>query len=214
MSYSFLFKYIIIGDTSVGKSCLLMQFTDKRFRAQHDLTIGVDFGSRMIKVPDTSSRKEVPAESGSGEVMRNIKLQIYDTAGQEQFKSITSQFYRGAAGALLVYDITRRDTFAHVENWLREVKENGNPDMLIMLIGNKADLGESKRRVSTEEGERFAKENGLIFMETSAKTSYNVEEAFLETSTQIFKNLVSGNYDISNEASCGIRLGSEPCPLG
>ena len=86
---------------------------------------------------------------------------------------------RGAAGALLVYDITRRDTFTHIETWLQEVKEHGNPDMVIMLIGNKADLGETKRRVSTEEGERFAKTHGLIFIETSAKTAYNVEEAFL-----------------------------------
>ena len=176
MSYSFLFKYIIIGDTNVGKSCLLMQFTDKRFRAEHDLTIGVDFGSRMIKINDDREGAE----------QRNIKLQIYDTAGQEQFKSITSQFYRGATGALLVYDITRRDTFQHIENWLHEVRENGNPDMVIVLIGNKADLGETKRRVSTEEGERFAKANGLIFMETSAKTSFNVEEAFLQTSHTIF----------------------------
>lgn len=114
---------------------------------------------------------------------------------------------------MLVYDITRRDTFTHVENWLHEVKENGNPDMVIMLIGNKADLSESKRRVSTEEGERFAKENGLIFMETSAKTSYNVEEAFLETSNKIFETLVTGGYDPSNEASTGIRIGNEPCPI-
>lgn len=204
MSYSFLFKYIIIGDTSVGKSCLLLQFTDKRFRTQHDLTIGVDFGSRMIKIDDT--------RSGVAE-QRNVKLQIYDTAGQEQFKSITSQFYRGAAGALLVYDITRRDTFVHIETWMREVRENGNADMVIMLIGNKADLADTKRRVTYEEGERFAKENGLIFMETSAKTAHNVEEAFLQTSLRIFSNLVSGAYDISNEQSCGIRIGQEPCPL-
>jgi Ras-related protein Rab-2A len=158
----------------------------------------------MIKIDD----------SRSGVVeQRNVKLQIYDTAGQEQFKSITSQFYRGAAGALLVYDITRRDTFVHVETWLREVRENGNADMVIMLIGNKADLADQKRRVSTEEGERFAKENGLIFMETSAKTALNVEEAFLQTSLRIFSNLVSGAYDISNEGSCGIRAGNEPCPL-
>ncbi|TNV84411.1 hypothetical protein FGO68_gene14284 [Halteria grandinella] len=205
MSYSFLFKYIIIGDTSVGKSCLLLQFTDKRFRAQHDLTIGVDFGARMIKIDD--SRQPGVVEQ------RNVKLQIYDTAGQEQFKSITSQFYRGAAGALLVYDITRRDTFTHIETWLREVRENGNADMVIMLIGNKADLADTKRRVSTEEGERFAKDNGLIFLETSAKTALNVEEAFLQTSLRIFSNLVTGAYDITNEQSCGIRVGNEPCPL-
>ena len=107
----------------VGKSCLLLQFTDKRFRQQHDLTIGVEFGARTIQITE-----------------KNIKLQIWDTAGQESFKSITRSYYRGAAGALLVYDITRRDTFTHLTRWLEEVKQNGNPDMSIMLIGNKSDL--------------------------------------------------------------------------
>ena len=105
---------------------------------------------------------------------KNIKLQIWDTAGQESFKSITRSYYRGAAGALLVYDITRKETFNHLTRWLEEVRQNGNPDIMIMLIGNKADL-DSRRQVSTEEGERFAKENGLIFLETSAKTAFNVE---------------------------------------
>ena len=99
MSYSYLFKYIIIGDTGVGKSCLLLQFTDKRFRNDHDITIGVEFGSRMIQLDN-----------------KEIKLQIWDTAGQESFRSITRSYYRGAAGALLVYDITRRDTFSHLSN--------------------------------------------------------------------------------------------------
>ena len=123
--------------------------------------MGVDFGSCCIKVDETY-----------------LKLQIWDTAGQESFKSITRSYYRGAAGALLVYDITRRDTFTHLTRWLEEVKQNGNPDMSIMLIGNKSDL-DARRQVSTNEGEMFAREHGLIFMETSAKTAQNVEEAFL-----------------------------------
>merc|ERR1712199_65665 len=123
MSYAYLFKYIIIGDTGVGKSCLLLQFTDRRFQPIHDLTIGVEFGARMITIDE-----------------KNIKLQIWDTAGQESFKSITRSYYRGAAGALLVYDITRRDTFSHLTRWLEEVRQNGNPDIMVMLIGNKADL--------------------------------------------------------------------------
>ena len=122
MSYAYLFKYIVIGDTGkkqlefhvnwrnlfylgVGKSCLLLQFTDKRFRQQHDLTIGVEFGARTVQINE-----------------KNIKLQIWDTAGQESFKSITRAYYRGAAGALLVYDITRRDTFTHLTRWLEEVR--------------------------------------------------------------------------------------------
>lgn len=174
----------------VGKSCLLLQFTDKRFRQQHDLTIGVEFGARTIQIQD-----------------RNIKLQIWDTAGQESFKSITRSYYRGAAGALLVYDITRRDTFTHLTRWLEEVRQNGNPDMTIMLIGNKSDL-DPRRQVSTEEGERFARENGLVFMETSAKTAYNVEESFLQTSTVIYQNIEKGVYDLSSDKS-GIRVGNE-----
>lgn len=106
-----------------------------------------------------------------------------------------------------MYDITRRDTFNHISTWLDEVKQNGNSDMVIILIGNKSDL-DSKRQVSKEEGERFAKENGLIFMETSAKTAENVEESFLETSKYIYDNITNGIYDLSNEKS-GIRVGNE-----
>ena len=115
-----LFKYIIIGDTGVGKSCLLLQFTDKRFQQVHDRTIGVEFGARMINIDQ-----------------KQIKLQIWDTAGQESFRSITRSYYRGAAGALLVYDITRRDTFNHLTSWLDDARTHSNSNMTIMLIGNK-----------------------------------------------------------------------------
>ncbi|VAI46471.1 unnamed protein product [Triticum turgidum subsp. durum] len=147
MSYAYLFKYIIIGDTGVGKSCLLLQFTDKRFQPVHDLTIGVEFGARMITIDN-----------------KPIKLQIWDTAGQESFRSITRSYYRGAAGALLVYDITRR-------------------------------------AVSYEEGEQFAKEHGLVFMEASAKTAQNVEEAFIKTAGTIYKKIQDGVFDVSNEVA-------------
>jgi Ras-related protein Rab-2A len=187
MSYSYLFKYIIIGDTAVGKSCLLLQFTDKRFRPDHDLTIGVEFGARFIQIED-----------------KTVKLQIWDTAGQESFRSITRSYYRGATGALLVYDISRRDTFNHLSRWLDEARLNANPHMVIMLIGNKMDL--DKREVSFDEGNRFAQENGLVFMETSAKTSQNVEEAFLNTTRKIYENIQAGVYDLTNE-SHGIKVG-------
>jgi len=156
--YAYLFKYIIIGDTGVGKSCLLLQFTDKRFQPVHDLTIGVEFGARMVNIDS-----------------KQIKLQIWDTAGQESFRSITRSYYRGAAGALLVYDITRRTTFNHLSRWLEEAKQNSNPNMVIMLIGNKSDL-DHRREVSYQEGEQFAAQNGLIFLETSAKSAANVEQ--------------------------------------
>ncbi|KAK4392935.1 Ras-related protein RABB1b [Sesamum angolense] len=133
MSYDYLFKYIIIGDTGVGKSCLLLQFTDKRFQPVHDLTIGVEFGARMVTIDG-----------------RPIKLQIWDTAGQESFRSITRSYYRGAAGALLVYDITRRETFNHLASWLEDARQHANPNMTILLVGNKSDLAH-RRAVSKEE---------------------------------------------------------------
>jgi len=172
----------------VGKSCLLLQFTDKRFQPVHDLTIGVEFGARMITIDQ-----------------RAIKLQIWDTAGQESFRSITRSYYRGAAGALLVYDITRRDTFNHLTRWLEEARQNANSSMVIMLIGNKSDL-DHRRQVSHEEGEKFAKDHGLIFLETSAKTAANVEEAFIHTAQKIYENIQSGVYDVTNEAH-GIKVG-------
>eukprot|EP01108_Squamamoeba_japonica_P003492 TRINITY_DN2834_c0_g2_i1.p1 TRINITY_DN2834_c0_g2~~TRINITY_DN2834_c0_g2_i1.p1 ORF type:complete len:219 (-),score=75.83 TRINITY_DN2834_c0_g2_i1:73-729(-) len=186
--YQYLFKYIIIGDTGCGKSCLLLQFTDKRFQPVHDLTIGVEFGARLVNIDG-----------------QQIKLQIWDTAGQESFRSITRSYYRGAAGALLVYDITRRETFNHLQTWLEDARQHANPEMTIILIGNKVDL-EHRRAVSFEEGEKFAKEHGLMFLETSAKTAANVEEAFVQTARQIHEKIANGTFDVSNEAH-GIKLG-------
>lgn len=191
MSYAYLFKYIIIGDTGVGKSCLLLQFTDKRFQPVHDLTIGVEFGARLITIDQNQ-----------------IKLQIWDTAGQESFRSITRSYYRDAAGALLVYDITRKESFNHLTRWLEEARQNGNPHMTIMLIGNKNDL-EHRRAVSTKDGELFAQENGLVFLETSAKTAANVETAFIKTAENIYEKIKDGQYDPSREGN-GVKLGVMP----
>ncbi|KAG4063725.1 hypothetical protein PC123_g1457 [Phytophthora cactorum] len=159
----------------------------------HDLTIGVEFGARMINIEN-----------------KQIKLQIWDTAGQESFRSITRSYYRGAAGALLVYDITRRETFNHLTRWLEEARQNSNSNMAIMLIGNKSDL-EHRRAVSFKEGEQFAKENGLIFLETSAKTAANVEDAFVKTASKIYSNIQSGVCDVTNEAH-GIKVGMTGSP--
>mmetsp|Transcript_2058 Transcript_2058/g.3631 ORF Transcript_2058/g.3631 Transcript_2058/m.3631 type:complete len:201 (-) Transcript_2058:177-779(-) len=160
--YEYIFKYIIIGDMGVGKSCLLRQFTESKFVSDSPHTIGVEFGTRII-------------ELGS----KKIKLQIWDTAGQERFRAVTKNYYRGAAGALLVYDITRRETFNHLTSWLSDARTMTNPSTIIMLIGNKSDL-DFQRDISYEEASKFAEENGLIFIETSAKTKVGVQQAFEE----------------------------------
>ncbi|CEI91575.1 Putative Ras-like protein Rab-2A [Rhizopus microsporus] len=190
-NYSYIIKYIIIGDTGVGKVSrkkkIENKFTDKRFMPAHDLTIGVGFGTRFITVND-----------------QQTKLQIWDTAGQESFRSITRSYYRGAAGALLVYDITRRETFEHLSVWLEDVRQHANPNTVIMLIGNKSDL-ESKRQVPREEAERFAQENGLFFLETSAKTANNIEEAFVKTAEEIQRKIQDGTIDLTSESN-GVKL--------
>ena len=119
--YDHMFRYIIVGDMAVGKSCLLLQFTDHKFRHQHELTIGVEFGGKTIEVKG-----------------KNIKIQIWDTAGQEAFQAITRTYYKGAIGALLVYDITRHETFEHIDRWLNEIKANGSKDICCLIFGNKA----------------------------------------------------------------------------
>ena len=124
MNYEYIFKYIIIGDSGVGKSCLLLQFLENSFKPNHEATIGVEFGTKVITV--------------NGNM--NVKLQVWDTAGQDAFKSITRSYYRNAAGALVVYDITSRASFINVQKWLEEAKANGNREMVLALVGNKSDL--------------------------------------------------------------------------
>jgi len=185
-NYSYIFKYIIIGDMGVGKSCVLHQFVEQKFMADCPHTIGVEFGTRIIEVCN-----------------QKIKLQIWDTAGQERFRAVTRSYYRGAAGALMVYDITRRSTYNHLTSWLTDARNLTNPNTVIYLIGNKSDL-EAQRDVSYEEAKAFADENGLIFIEASAKTGVNVEEAFLRTAKQIYQNIQDGSLDL-NAAESGVQ---------
>jgi Ras-related protein Rab-2A len=162
------YRYIIIGDTGVGKSCLLLQFTDKRFQQVHDLTIGVEFGARMITIDN-----------------KQIKLQIWDTAGQERFRTITSAYYRGADGIIMVYDVTARESFNQVRQWLVEVDKYAQADTCKLLIGNKSDR--TDRVVSEAEGAALARELNMPFLETSARTAENVEAAFVKMAETLMK---------------------------
>lgn len=188
MSYNYLFKYIIIGEPSVGKSAILLKFTDDKFLERYDMTIGVEYGAKYINVDN-----------------KKIKIQIWDTAGQEMFKSISRSYYRSTAVALLVYDITNRKTFENLEKWLEEIREFTGSDIVIVLVGNKIDLLE-ERQVSYEEGDKFAKKYDLIFLETSAKSSSNISEVFYLPAEKIYNNLMDEQYDLRLD-STGIKVG-------
>jgi len=159
--YDHLFKLLLIGDSGVGKSCLLLRFSDDIFTESFISTIGVDFKIRTIDLDG-----------------KRIKLQIWDTAGQERFRTITSSYYRGAHGIIVVYDVTEQKSFDSIQKWLQEIDTFAGPSVMKLLVGNKCDL-ESQRTISSLKGEELAKSLGVPFIETSAKTTKNVEEAFL-----------------------------------
>ncbi|KAK9394122.1 ras-related protein Rab-11A [Crotalus adamanteus] len=167
--YDYLFKVVLIGDSGVGKSNLLSRFTRNEFNLESKSTIGVEFATRSIQVDG-----------------KTIKAQIWDTAGQERYRAITSAYYRGAVGALLVYDIAKHLTYENVERWLKELRDHADSNIVIMLVGNKSDL-RHLRAVPTDEARAFAEKNGLSFIETSALDSTNVEAAFQTILTEIYR---------------------------
>jgi len=169
--YDYLFKIVLIGDSGVGKSNILTRFTKNEFNLESKTTIGVEFATKTM--------------SAEGKV---IKAQIWDTAGQERYRAITSAYYRGAVGALLMYDITKYQTFANVEKWFEELRNNAESNIVVMLVGNKSDL-KPLRAVSQEEATAFAEKHGIAFIETSALDSSNVELAFHKVITEIYQNL-------------------------
>ncbi|KMZ60373.1 Ras-related protein RABA5c [Zostera marina] len=166
----YLYKVVMIGDSAVGKSNLLSRYTRNEFNHNTKATIGVEFQTQSIGIDG-----------------KEVKAQIWDTAGQERFRAVTSAYYRGAVGGLIVYDITRRTTFESVSRWLEELKTHSDT-VAKMLVGNKCDL-ESTRNISVEEGKALAEEQGLFFMETSALDSTNVRTAFELVIKEIYKNI-------------------------
>jgi len=171
--YDYLFKLLLIGDSGVGKSCLLLRFADDTYTDSYISTIGVDFKIRTIELEG-----------------KTVKLQIWDTAGQERFRTITSSYYRGAHGIIIVYDVTDADTFANVKTWLGEIERYAVDGVKRLLVGNKSDLVD-KKVVDYNTAKDFADEVGIPFLEASAKSSSNVEQAFLTMSTQIKERVAS-----------------------
>ncbi|CAN6981399.1 unnamed protein product [Brassica rapa subsp. trilocularis] len=166
--YDYLFKIVLIGDSGVGKSNILSRFTRNEFCLESKSTIGVEFATRTLQVEG-----------------KTVKAQIWDTAGQERYRAITSAYYRGAVGALLVYDITKRQTFENVLRWLHELRDHADSNIVIMMAGNKSDLNHL-RSVADEDGRSLAEKEGLSFLETSALEASNIEKAFQTILSEIY----------------------------
>jgi len=183
LDYDYLFKYLIIGNSGVGKSCLLIRFTDDKFEEGYVTTIGVDFKIKTLEIEGKS-----------------VKLQIWDTAGQERFRNIVSTYYKGGHGIMMVYDITDLESFRYLDSWLKEIEKNASKNVYKILVGNKNDM-EKERKVSFEKGMEFADLHGMKFFETSAKENKNVEEAFKEMTKDIINSLKKVNEKINSNSN-------------
>ncbi|XP_012436531.1 ras-related protein RABA2a [Gossypium raimondii] len=187
--YDYLFKVVLIGDSGVGKSNLLSRFTRNEFCLESKSTIGVEFATRTLQVEG-----------------RTVKAQIWDTAGQERYRAITSAYYRGALGALLVYDVTKPTTFENVSRWLKELRDHADSNIVIMMIGNKTDL-KHLRAVATEDGQSYAEKEGLSFIETSALEAINVEKAFQTILSEIYRKISKKSLSSDEPAPASVREG-------
>lgn len=172
-NYDSIMKILLIGDSGVGKSCLLVRFVEDKFSPSFITTIGIDF---KIKTVDINGKK--------------VKLQLWDTAGQERFRTITTAYYRGAMGIILVYDVTDERTFTNIRQWFKTVSEHANDDAQLLLVGNKSDM--DTRVVTTEQGEGLAKELGIPFIESSAKDDSNVNDIFF-TLAKLIQDKIDAN---------------------
>ncbi|KAL8850172.1 MAG: hypothetical protein Q9221_004858 [Calogaya cf. arnoldii] len=230
--WDYIAKLVCIGDSGTGKSSLTVRLCEGRFVQHHDVTIGVEFGSRVVPVgpsitPATNHERHNNRhqDTDSSPQRKRMKLSLWDTAGQETYKSITRSYFRGASGALLVFDITRRSTFDHATEWLTDLRQIAEEGIVVVLVGNKFDLAaastvtsngsthgssaetkgldkENKRAVTREEAEEWCRRNGVLrYVETSAKSGEGVEKAFLEVAERIYENVERGRYDLNDRRS-------------
>ena len=191
INYDYLLKYIIIVDAAVGKSNLLLRFAQGDFKTEYQLTIGVEFGAKNL---DINNKK--------------FRLQIWDTAGQENYRSITRAYYKNSVCAILVYDISNRESFEHISSWVEDCSAQSPKTVFMILVGNKSDLNDY-RQVTFQEGQDMAKKNNMMFFETSAKTGENVDKIFIDSSKEINKKINEGYYDLESDI-CGIKRGFNP----
>ena len=185
--YSYSVKFIIVGDSSVGKSNILLRFSRNVFDPGHQATLGIEFANKHI-------------------IYNNIDylVQVWDTAGQENFRSVTRAYYKASAVAMVVYDISTEESFQHIQTWIKDCKDLAPKTVQLVLIGNKSDL-EDKRVISYERGQSLASENNMLFFETSALNGNGVEEAFKKSIELVDQKIRSGFYDLSNSANQGIK---------
>jgi len=189
MSDDCVYKVLLLGDSTVGKTCFLLRYCDKKFQEAHLSTIGLDYRLKTMTL-----------ESG-----KKIKLQIWDTAGQDRFRAITKNYYKGANGIILIYDVTNLQTYENVKNWIAQIREEANPNVIIYLAGNKIDVSEEEKVVKTEDGQKIADEFNLPFYETSAKNGDNVNKIFedlVEKVDEIYSKL-----EVANETKNKIYIG-------
>ncbi len=228
LPWNYISKLVCIGDSGTGKSSLTIRLCESRFVNTHDVTIGVEFGSRIVPVgppanaalhindPSSIHNGDTTGTTSSGiqrkgkDQQRLMKLSLWDTAGQETYKSITRSYFRGASGALLVFDISRRSTFESATAWLHDLRQIAEENIVVILVGNKSDLadkssdaeGGNKRAVTKEEAEEWCKREGVMrYVETSAKSGEGVERAFLEVAERVYQNIEAGKYDLNDRRS-------------
>ncbi|KAL4747165.1 hypothetical protein BDW72DRAFT_196977 [Aspergillus terricola var. indicus] len=239
--WDYIAKLVCIGDSGTGKSSLTIRLCEGRFSSTHDVTIGVEFGSRIVPVGPPASRDleadpQIHLRTGDSldlesfstrqdasnapvtfglpnpprkkqEIQKKMKLSLWDTAGQETYKSITRSYFRGASGALLVFDITRPATFASCAQWLEDLRQIAEEGIVVILVGNKSDLAgddadSNQRRVTRQEAEEWCRMNNVVrYLETSAKSGEGVERAFLEVAERIYRNIEMGKYDLNDRRS-------------